>query len=110
MKWSHEVFAAFCTSKDDETGSWFYGSVGNTLPKFRDEPFIVDLYFGKQVTYHPVGQFAVVVGSGQIITDLRLAGIGKLPHDWFTVTKTPSEFIKDFLKSGEYRMMLDFVA
>lgn len=109
MKWSKDIYAAFHTHTEDDKGTWFYGTVGSKMPKFASEPFLVDLYFGKQMEYHPVGRFALIKGSNQIITDLRLAGIGPLPHDWFTVTKTPSEFISDFLRSSEYRMMLDFV-
>lgn len=109
MKWTNDIYAAFHTHTEDDKGSWFFGTVGSRMPKFATEPFHVDLYFGKQMEYHPVGCFAIIKGSNQMVTDLRLAGIGKLPYDWFTATKTPSELIKDFLRSGEYRMMTDFI-
>lgn len=99
---SEGTYAAFCNGTDED-GTWLWCDVGhNVIPS---KPFYADVNNGAfQVKYEPAGRLMTVVATKQIVTGIRLAGIGHVPRDVFKQCGGHyNDIIEYFLRSGFYR-------
>lgn len=108
---SIQSYAAFCYG-DDSTGTWLWAEIGKKVDT--KKPFYADIENGAwQLKYDPVSRAGMVVATKQIITGLRLAGIGKVPKSWFEAVSEGNwgynHIIEKFLRTGEYQDVEYFV-
>jgi hypothetical protein len=91
---------------DDRDGAWFWCHTGHKNAKLSNSLVLDVIHNGSQIRYDYVARVGQVIGTGQIIHGLRLAGIGKIPKS--VEESGYNRIIEKFLRSGDYRTLPEF--
>lgn len=99
-------YAALC-SGDDDNGTWLWCMIDRTIDAIR--PFYAVVENGDwELKYDPASRLMTVTATKQIVTGMRLAGIGNVPKHWIE-DEDYNGIINKFLRTGEYQTVEYFV-
>jgi len=91
---------------DDRDGAWFWCHTGHKIVKLSNALVLEVVNGGTQIRYDYAARLVRVMQTGQMIPNVRLAGIGKIPKDLEECGY--NLIIEKFLRSGDYRTLPEF--
>lgn len=105
-KKSLQHYAALCQGADG-TGTWLWAVIDRTINA--SHPFYGRTLNGEwEFKYDPAARLMTVSATKQIVTGMRLAGIGRVPRHWIE-DEDYNGIIEKFLRTSEYQNVEYFV-